>query len=187
MHIWSLSQFLKIQLPCSQQNAYLQPSPLRAVCLYQIGSFWSKGAACSGFACFGGTLESVKSLVIRASLLPQFYPKGAGGDLPSAYAASIRRSPLKALLTRTWDPCSSVNFHQRVSAKSHKSVKEGLSRRAPSPCPQSVGSTTILECLLASPLVFPTPFIRLHYHLLMHLKGARGLGHNRWLELMPEV
>lgn len=78
LHPWSLSQFLKIQLTCLQRTAHLQPSLLRAVCLYHIRWFQSEGAACWGFACFCSAQESVKSLAIHASLLPQFHPKGTG-------------------------------------------------------------------------------------------------------------
>lgn len=83
VHAWSISQFLKIQLTCLQQTAYLQPCPLRAVCLYHTRPFLSKGADCRGFACFCSAQESVKCLVIHTSLLPQFTQRVLGKPLPS--------------------------------------------------------------------------------------------------------
>lgn len=151
-------------------------------------SFSSKGAAAWGFAHFAGALESC--LVAHAPLLPQFYPKDAGqgpaGRETCLLPTLLHTEALSRLcFTRTWDPCSSVNFHQRVSAKSHRSVKEAC--LGGHGCLSTEGWLSSRPRGPASRLILPTPFIRLHCHLLVHPRGVRGLGHNRWLELMPEA
>lgn len=156
------------------------------MCLNPIRKFWSEGAICSGFPCLHGALRSWKGLLICASLLPKLHPKGTGeafaftpGHFCTQKTSEIfAQQDLKFSLLSEFPSqshCQVIQIHQGR-----------LPRKPLSSCPLGDGPTTSLQFWLARHLFFPTPSIRLHHHLLMHLKKVRGLGHNTWLELMPE-
>lgn len=114
--------------------------------------------------------------VTRDSLLPSFTQRVLGKP-----RLRLCTEDLGKLCSPGLEIQSLVNFHHRVTAKSHSSGQGGLPRRALCPCPLGDSATS-------GPVSLPSHSHHWrHRHLLMHLERARGLGCKRWWELMPEV
>lgn len=110
-----------------QQTASL-PSPLLSgLCdSTGLGNSAAKGPLCSGFPCFCCTRVSKRPRKLCFSASPASREQD-WESLPSLQAASLQKtseSPAQQELKAG----SSVNFHHRVPAKSHKSVRGGLPR-----------------------------------------------------------
>lgn len=132
---------------------------------------------CSGFLCFS-VLEAIKKPCSPCLSISPTSPTGYWGGICLLSGLLLCTEDLLKLC---W-PGLEIQGHCQVTQ-----VCQGrLPGRAPSPSPLGDSPTTSLQCWLAGSLLFPTPSFGLHHYLLMHLKRTRGLGHNRWLELMPE-
>lgn len=121
---WSLGHFLKTQLTSLHHSAYVQPSPLR------LGNANAKGPFVQAF-------HAAAVPVTRASLLPSFTQRVLGKP-----RLRLCTEDLGKLCSPGLEIQSLVNFHHRVTAKSHSSGQGGLPRRALCPCPLGDSATS---------------------------------------------